>query len=156
MKALLLGSVLSLLLVSLLGCKPNDTFRVEGKASDPLIRTRENDPELAAAVAEAKRTVSKFVEAYQKKGKGDDVFLIKKGFPATVGQLEHIWIEVQSYDGSTFTGKVGNDPYNVPGLKKDDVVKVKPSEATDWLYVKDGKTIGGMAEQVLAKRSEKK
>jgi uncharacterized protein YegJ (DUF2314 family) len=67
---------------------------------------------------------------------------VKKPFVGK-GNVEHIWLSDVTFVGGRFQGKVDNEPVSIPGLKPGQVVSVNPDEISDWVYIKNGKLIGG-------------
>lgn len=45
--------------------------------------------------------------------------------------------------GRRFQGRVDNKPQKIHGLKLGQVVSVDPNQISDWLYVDNGKLVGG-------------
>jgi uncharacterized protein YegJ (DUF2314 family) len=45
--------------------------------------------------------------------------------------------------GGRFQGKVDNVPEKINGLKLGQVVSVNPDEISDWVYINNGKLVGG-------------
>ncbi len=108
----------------------------------------DDDVQMDRAVQRARRTVPQFVQALQHPAPGDRNFGVKKLFVKD-GKAEHIWLTDVQFTGNRFVGYVDNHPRNIPGLKVGDKVSVNPNEITDWLYVHDGKMVGGYTVRVL-------
>ena len=108
----------------------------------------EADPEMAAAVKHARRTVRTFIAALQHPKAGRRDFQVKKPF-AHAGEIEHLWLADVTYKGGRFHGTVDNRPKNIPGVKMGDRVSVNPDEITDWAFVDRGALVGGYSIRVL-------
>jgi uncharacterized protein YegJ (DUF2314 family) len=94
------------------------------------------------AVIEARKTVGKFITALKHPAPGQQDFEVKK--PFTQGdQVEHIWLSDVRFVGNRFQGQVDNQPRKIRGLKLGQLVSVNPNEISDWLYVDNGKLVGG-------------
>ncbi|MEQ1822698.1 MAG: DUF2314 domain-containing protein [Fimbriimonadaceae bacterium] len=103
-----------------------------------------SDPEIAAAVATAKKEMPSFLAAI-KRGGGEYAinakFLTKSGY-------EHVWVKVDTYDKGLFTGKVASKPIELdknPG----DPVEVPEADVSDWTYRLNGVVKGGFTTAVL-------
>jgi uncharacterized protein YegJ (DUF2314 family) len=94
------------------------------------------------AVAKARKTVRQFIVALQHPSPGESDFEVKKPF-VEKGNVEHIWLSDVTFVGGRFQGKVDNEPVNIRGLKPGQVVSVNPDEISDWVYIKNGKLVGG-------------
>ncbi len=119
----------------------------------PVVRTDSEDPEMEKAVEEARKTWLDFARAYEKQEEGTESFGVKFPFDAPDNK-EFMWVEVTAIDDEYVTGRLANDPVWVKDLKLGSKVKRKVSELADWMYLKDGKMIGGYSVQVLLKRQE--
>lgn len=112
-----------------------------------------DDPEMMAATAEARRTWPEFVKTFGKKPENSESFSAKFPFEAP-DQKEFMWVEVISISGDTVVGRLGNDPVWVKDLKLGDEVKMKVSELSDWMYLKDGEIVGGYTVKVLMEKQK--
>jgi uncharacterized protein YegJ (DUF2314 family) len=94
------------------------------------------------AVRKARKTVRKFIEALQHPTPGETDFEVKKPF-VQKGEIEHIWLSDVKFVGGRFQGKVDNVPAKITSLKLGQVVSVNPDEISDWVYINNGKLVGG-------------
>ena len=94
------------------------------------------------AVAKARKTVLQFIDALQHPTPGETDFEVKKPF-VQKGDVEHIWLSEVTFVGGHFQGKVDNEPVKIRGLKLGQVLSVNPDEISDWVYIKNGKLVGG-------------
>jgi uncharacterized protein YegJ (DUF2314 family) len=135
--------MLSLVAVALglAGCgreQPVDNFTI----------VAEDDPNMAAAIDKAKSTVDTFIAALKSPKEGQSEFSIKKEF--TDGEhREHMWLTPVTYDGQNFHGTVNNIPELVTSVKLGDAVTVAPAEISDWMYIDNGKLVGGQTLRAL-------
>ena len=100
------------------------------------------------AVIEARKTIREFIKALRHPVPGQEDFEVKKAF--TEGnKVEHIWIsDVQIVGHHLLQGRVDNQPRKITGVKLGQVVTVNPKEISDWLYVDNGKLVGGYTVRV--------
>jgi len=94
------------------------------------------------AVIKARKTVGKFIDALKHTAAGQTDFEVKKPF-VQGSDVEHIWLSDVQFTGSRFQGRVDNAPRKIHGLKVGQLVSVKPNEISDWIYLDNGKLVGG-------------
>jgi len=103
------------------------------------------------AVENAQRTLGFFMAALHAKYTGDTLFEIKKGF-IDGDKVEHLWMKRVTYDGKNFHGEIDNRPRDVNNVHLGQRVTVGPEAVSDWMFLKDGKLIGGYTTRVLYAR----
>ena len=108
----------------------------------------EKDAEMDRAVRMARRHLRTFITALQNPSAGQRDFEVKKPF-VQGDHVEHIWLSDVQYSGKRFHGRVDNKPQEIKGLKMGTRVSVNPDEISDWLYVDNGKLVGGYTIRVL-------
>src|SRR6185503_16540878 len=114
----------------------------------PVLQIDEQDSKLAAGKEEARRRFPEFLDAWRRKD--GEHFSIKA--PVTAGgRTEHIWIEVDEVLDDRISGKLGNEPVNLGGMKLGDRVDVAHAEVEDWVVVRGGSTIGLFTARTLGK-----
>ncbi len=127
---------------------PDGATLVRGVESD--------DAEMNAAIQRAKDTLPEFIREF--KNPAGRMFTVKTPLPTPSGDMEHIWVEVDSYANGTFRGKLGNDPENLPGRKLGDPIEVKEQDISDWMIADNSsgelKMKGGYTTEVLMKREK--
>jgi len=111
----------------------------------------DDDKQMDRAVESAQKSLGFFMAALRAKKNGDTVFEIKKGF-IDGDKVEHLWIREVTYDGKNFHGKIDNRPLEVSNVHLGQRVSVAPQDVTDWMFLKDGKLIGGYTTRVLYAR----
>jgi uncharacterized protein YegJ (DUF2314 family) len=94
------------------------------------------------AVIKARKTVGKFIGALKHPAAGQTDFEVKKPF-VQGSDVEHIWLSDVQFTGSRFQGRVDNAPRRIHGLKVGQLVSVNPNEISDWVYLDNGKLVGG-------------
>jgi uncharacterized protein YegJ (DUF2314 family) len=114
----------------------------------PVLQIDDQDPELLAAKAEARRRLPEFIDAFRRKdGQG---FSVKA--PVTAGgRTEHIWIEVDDIAEARVDGRLGNEPVNLGGMKIGDRVDVALSEVEDWVMVRNGEPAGAFTARTVGR-----
>ena len=129
----------------------SNTNTVSRPGKPDYVRSSQNDPEMDKAVATAPATVQQFIDALKSPKPNQRGFSIKKGFKQ--GEMtEHMWMTDVTFDGTNFHGKLNNDPVDVTNIKIGDAVTLSPKEISDWMFVEDGKLVGGYTLRVLYSR----
>ena len=108
----------------------------------------EKDREMRHAVYLARKHVRVFIAALRNPKPGQADFEVKKPF-VQGNHVEHIWLAKVTFSGGRFHGYVDNHPQEITGLKLGQRVSVNPDEISDWLFVDNGKLVGGYTVRVL-------
>ena len=111
----------------------------------------DDDKQMDRAVENAQKTLGFFIAALKAKKDGDSVFEIKKGF-IDGDKVEHLWIRRITFDGKNFHGQIDNRPLEIKNVHAGEHVTIAPADVTDWMFLKDGKLIGGYTTRVLYAR----
>jgi uncharacterized protein YegJ (DUF2314 family) len=120
----------------------------------PIATIDGESEEMKAAVAEAHRRWPEFVAAFEGRDDEDDApFLVKAPF-SHHDFTEFMWVKVTGIENNVIYGRLGNEPANIPRLHEGDRVRVKEAEVNDWMYVSQGKHVGGFTLKVLGRRFE--
>lgn len=127
---------------------PSGKDVIEREGNPDVVYYDDSDDLMNRGIAKAKATYAEFLTALEAKDPASTGFSVKKPFEAREGK-EHLWISDVAWDGKKFTGTVGNEPVNVPGLALGQAVEVKPEELSDWMYILDGKLYGGYTIRVM-------
>src|SRR5262249_45481080 len=107
-----------------------------------------DDPKMNAAIAKARSTVNTFIAALSAPKPNQADFSVKMAF--TDGEhTEHMWLGSVRYDGKVFRGVVNNDPELVNNVKVGQKASIEPSKVSDWMFVENGKLVGGYTIRVL-------
>jgi uncharacterized protein YegJ (DUF2314 family) len=138
------GSWLVLGALIVLGCGTRGARERE----DKVVHVAEDDPKMNAAIDKARQTVDTFIQALKKPKRSQTAFSVKKA--VTDGkQVEHMWLTDVRFDGTQFHGVINNDPNDVKNVKLGDKASVEKTQISDWMFVEDGKLIGGYTIRVL-------
>ncbi len=113
--------------------------------SDTITAVKASDPVMNAAIAEAKRTLPKFLAILA----AQEPSITEIGFKYPLGGWEHIWVTNVRRDGPYLRGDLANEPAQ-RRYKLGDPVKVKLADVSDWAYRdKDGVMQGHYTTRVL-------
>jgi uncharacterized protein YegJ (DUF2314 family) len=133
------------------GCDTGSTgeAQVTRRPDDPdIIHIGDDDPGMLAATKKARSTVSEFVKALAAPKPIQTAFAVKLRVSDGTN-TEYMWITDISFDGRAFRGRLGNRPYAVAGVTESDELSVEAGEISDWMYVEDGRLVGGYTMRVL-------
>lgn len=122
----------------------------------PVLAIEADDPEMQAAVNEARRRWPQFVAAFEDRheqhGDNEPPFLVKA--PFTDGEhVEFMWVRVTGIENQIVYGVLENMPANVRSISVGQRVRVRLDNLNDWMCILDGKPAGAFTLQVLAKKS---
>src|SRR6202162_1940712 len=133
-----------------------ETTHMAGRAAKTpghpgYVRVADDDKAMDRAVEHAQRSLGFFMAALRAKKPGDTMFEIKKGF-VDGDKVEHLWITNVKYDGKNFSGKINNRPIDVKNVHLGQRVMIAPRDVSDWMFLKNGKLMGGYTTRVLYAR----
>lgn len=115
------------------------------------VHVHDGDKVMDEAVHEALRNMGKFTAALTNPKAGQTGFAVKKR--CTKGdKCEHLWLTAVHFDGRDLRGKVDNAPVELNSPHLGDEVTVQPEEITDWMYVENGRLVGGYTLRVYYTR----
>jgi uncharacterized protein YegJ (DUF2314 family) len=120
--------------------------RAQDRAEDrsPVIDVRAGDPEMNAAIAQARTTLPKFWAAYEAPQPSETGYSLKVRFPYGNNSSEHIWMAaVKKIGDNSYSGQFANAPRHLPGKRAGDVVEFREADISDWMYLRNGKIVGG-------------
>ncbi|MGV3721508.1 MAG: YegJ family protein [Actinomycetota bacterium] len=146
MRALIqrVGLALALaLLVTASGCGS-----LLGRANDGVVMVADDDPKMLAAIDKARATADTFIAALNAPKPTQSEFAVKLGVKDGE-KVEHMWLSPVRFEGGRFHGVINNDAELVRTVKLGDTVTAEKSEISDWMYVQDGKLVGGYTIRVL-------
>lgn len=121
--------------------------------AEDLIVVPVEDPQVDAAIAEARKTLPIFWGKFDANLAGYDRFALKVGLPTGGGAEEHIWMNVVSRSGGKVVGELANEPYDLGELKSGSRVEVDEALISDWQYQKGGKLYGHFTARALLPRA---
>jgi uncharacterized protein YegJ (DUF2314 family) len=148
-RAIYLIIAISALALASISAQAADTRQAFERTSTepPYVEVPKDHTAMHQAVTQARKTVGEFIAALNHPAPGQKDFEVKKPFIQN-GQVEHIWLSDVQFVGNRFQGRVDNQPRKIQGLKLGQLVSVKPSEISDWLYIDHGKLVGGYTVRV--------
>lgn len=115
---------------------------------DRVTDVADDDPQMNAAIETARKSVDTFIAVLKSPKPGQIEFSVKMEF-IDGEDSEHMWLTPVSFDGKNFQGTVSNDPRDVRTVKLGQKVSVAPDQISDWMYIDNGKLVGGFTSRVL-------
>jgi uncharacterized protein YegJ (DUF2314 family) len=127
-------------------------FAVAGCSKrDPIFSVADNDPEMVAAIAKARASLSQFWDAFDHREPAEKGFALKVKITDKNG-TEFFWLsDIERREGTNF-GTIDNDPDTVRNVKLGERLAFPEADISDWLYLHDGKMVGNFTIRVLFKQ----
>jgi uncharacterized protein YegJ (DUF2314 family) len=116
----------------------------------PIVEVAEDDPEMVAAVTEARHRWPEFVAAFENRSDSQH-FAVKAPF-AEGEHCEYMWLTVTGIENDIIFGKLDNDPGALKDLHCGSTVRVPVAELNDWIIADDDDMTGGFTIEVLQRR----
>ncbi|QDU51689.1 YegJ family protein [Gimesia panareensis] len=133
------------------GCdnqQPRSGEMVEREGEPAITYVESDDPKMLAAIDRARETFTEFKTAFEKAGPNQSYFsvklLIKEG-----EHQEHVWTTPVRFEGDEYYGTLDNEPYEIKKYVVGDEIHSPVNEISDWMYVADGKLVGGNTLRVV-------
>jgi len=128
------SSILLTIGVSLALLTACSTRRAKGYVED-------DEPEMIAAIAKARRMLPKFWQAFETRDDGQTQFTLK--FRIIEGKrMEHFWVTNFVRQEGRVIVTIDQPPKIVAGVKPGDRLDIPEAEIQDWFYMRGGKMIG--------------
>jgi uncharacterized protein YegJ (DUF2314 family) len=103
--------------------------------------------EMAEAMRAARASLRIFLEAFKAPKPGQRDFHLKVRLMAG-DEIEHIWLSDLRLARKPFSGILANAP-QLSGLRRGQRVTFTRSDISDWMFMQDGRMIGGYTTKVL-------
>jgi len=119
---------------------------------DNITAVAADDPEMMAAISNARVMLPQFWQVFNTRGHGESGFALKVKITDGKG-TEHFWAtDIERRDGKV-TGTINNDAEIVSSVKLGDSIEIQEAEITDWLYMNgSGKMVGNYTVKPLFKK----
>lgn len=120
---------------------------------DAVYTVEKEDPAMNAAIEEARRTYPDFLKTFNARDTANGDFTVKSKFSFLdedgERNFEHMWMVDLYYKGDQLHGVLGSDPISINWTVAGDSLAIKTDSISDWMYVRDGKLVGGYTVRVL-------
>ena len=67
-------------------------------------------------------------------------------------KVEHSWLRDGTYDGKACHGIVDTAPTEIQNVKLDSKANAAPGEISDWMYLENGRLVGGYTVRTLCRQ----
>ncbi|HEX8300600.1 DUF2314 domain-containing protein [Sphingomonas sp.] len=122
------------------------------QAQDATIAVAANDPQMRAAIAQAKRGLPVFFGHATSPAPGETRFMIKYDL-VPEEKAEFVWAEILSHRGDVTIARLLNAPAD-RRWKRGDQVTIRDGQIIDWAYFQDSEMQGGGTMRVLIARMD--
>ena len=141
---------------ALLACGTGDAKAQDAKkgaspATGIIVDVTASDAEMNAAIARAHATTDELLARLRHPSPAQTYLGVKVQF-ANERAGEHIWLYEVRLDGDHIVGRLLDDAEHFPQYHRGDVIRVLPSEISDWMTVENGRACGGFSMRVLVRR----
>ena len=111
----------------------------------------DEDPEMVAAIAKARRTLPRFWQAFENRDRGETNFSLKIMI-TDKERIEHFWLtDIARQDGKVM-GTISHAPKIVSNAKRGERLEIPEAKIQDWSYMRGGKMIGNQTIRPVLKR----
>jgi uncharacterized protein YegJ (DUF2314 family) len=115
------------------GCGYKDPMKV---AFHPV------DPQLEDATKAARSVLTNFITELSAPRSNQAYFALCARFDPP-GSGEFLWITNPCLQHGMFSGTLSQTPQHAKGISPGETVHISESQVADWMYVQDGKLVGG-------------
>ncbi|MCA6114793.1 DUF2314 domain-containing protein [Bradyrhizobium sp. WSM 1738] len=120
---------------------PKSELRAQDRS--PIVDINSGNPEMNAAIAKARATPT-FWASYEAPKSSETGHSLKVRFPTPRNSGEHIWMaDVKKIADGRYSGKFANTPRDLPDKKAGEVAEFKEADISDWMFLRNGKIVGG-------------
>jgi uncharacterized protein YegJ (DUF2314 family) len=117
----------------------------------PIVDVRAADAEMNTAIARARETLPTFWASCDAPKPTETGHALKVRFDVGA-EVEHIWvIDVKKLSDGNYSGRLANEPSDLPGKNIGDQVKFKQIDISDWMFMRNEKVVGGETIKALLK-----
>jgi len=118
---------------------------------DPVVVVQSDDPEMAAAIRQARATLPEFVRHLRSPTPGQSLANLKVRLEED-GAVEHVWLDEVVIEGSSYRGRINNDVESLAHLSLGDLVTATEETISDWMVIEDGRLLGGYSIRLFRNR----
>jgi len=128
------------------------TGTVMAQDRSPVIDLSSGNAEMNAAIARGRATLPTFWASYEAPKPSETGHSLKARFANPKNNGEHIWMaDVKKTADGGYSGRFANQPRDLPGRKAGEVALFKEADISDWMFMRNGKIVGGETIRPLLK-----
>ncbi len=125
-------------------------IRINAKDSNDVIASYKNDDkEMNSAILLAKASFPSFLDVLKKGCNNCEKFNIKIRVAFSDNSGEHLWVDSLHFENNKLAGILASIPEKVDRLKLGDLIFINQDSVSDWMYIQNGKLIGGYTIKVV-------
>lgn len=117
-----------------------------------VVGVQPGDAAMAVAIQTARAKLPYFWDAMAAGEPGDGLFTLKVGFATSDGGQEFIWVSDLARNGEAVTGRIANEPVDIPGVRLGQEVTFGEGRIIDWGFSRGGLLIGHYTTRALLTR----
>jgi uncharacterized protein YegJ (DUF2314 family) len=114
---------------------------------DQIVQVAGCNEQMGEAIDQARASICDFFAAFEDPKPNHTAFLIKARF-VDGEKSEHIWLADLDFKTRPATGVIANEP-DIRTVTYMERVPFLPEQISDWMYMEDGKLVGGFTTKVL-------
>lgn len=122
--------------------------------TDPVVIVSGDDAEMNAARDRAVASLPVFWSERDHPKANESDFMLKIRIDGD-DQSEHFWCDQIEGDAASATCTIANDPEYVKTVAFGQRIDVQPDHISDWMYMRDGKIVGGETIRALLSHMSK-
>ncbi|RUW75132.1 MULTISPECIES: DUF2314 domain-containing protein [unclassified Mesorhizobium] len=124
---------------------------VQAQGDDKTVTVRSDDPEMTAAIEQARASLDDFLALSEAPPPGTDKFKLKVMI-VDGDATEHFWVIPFKRTASGFAGILANEPEIVQNVVYGQYIEFSRDDISDWGYIRDGHQVGSYTVCVMLKK----
>jgi uncharacterized protein YegJ (DUF2314 family) len=128
-----------------------DAFRRQNPSA--VVEIGRADEEIVKIAEDARRTLPIFFRKLARPEKGADNFCVKYPLSAYNGGTEYVWLASIRFKDGLYYGNIANSTRLVDSVSKGDAIIFDTDKIADWMYVQNGKIMGGRSIKYLLEKT---
>jgi uncharacterized protein YegJ (DUF2314 family) len=141
------------LLIALLflSCDKLSAPDASGRPS-PVIEVERSDKEIERITENARRALPVFFRNLARPEAGAGNFYLKYPLTSEDGGAEQVWLGNIRFKNGNYYGTLSNTAKFINSVKKSKTITIDTDKITDWMYIQDGKIMGGRSIKYLMEK----
>jgi uncharacterized protein YegJ (DUF2314 family) len=124
------------------------------QGDDKKVMVAPDDPEMTAAIAQARSSLDDFLVLSDAPPPGTDKFKLKV-MVVDGNVTEHFWVIPFERTANAFAGILANEPELVHNVVNGQFIKFSRDDISDWGYTRNGHQVGSFTVCVMLKKMSK-
>jgi uncharacterized protein YegJ (DUF2314 family) len=128
--------------------------RAQSQGDDKVVNVARDDPDMAAAIAQARASLDQFLALSDAPPAGTTDYKLKVAVKDG-DTSEHFWIIPFHKTATGFAGTLANEPQAVHNVTAGQELEFTRDDISDWGYTRNGRQVGSFTVCVLFKTISK-